>query len=670
MSSLKSSSSSSVAIKPGQHRIDSIADHAASMIMSEEETIVTPNKTKLTKKNLEALSTQDAYSVRCPKNLVCSPTNSLCSQSTALSRARTEIEGRRKSRAAARARASAALDEIQSRNKDAKEKAWAALEQIQRSRSFGSRIGSMKSSSNEEEEERRQPVSLNFNQVDETREENEDRVGQVIMVKSPSSKSKKHAEKADVNEKKVRYQENEKTSKERRKRGTRRSRDKSVQHKDSNKEKTVPTEPSTNNFVFTEEALLAVSQAALEVAVSPKSLETIASVDEKDELGGDQDENTGMDPDGIVSTDAAADLQSLASSKAKSKTSKSTSSPMLSEADVFAVSLAALDVSTQMDSFPVEDEHMIIDKYGILDDVSGMNDVSSTPFVSTASEASTQPYTKDAQRKSSSSTVVSEMSKFDQNSTAEGDRMETSVFTTEERKEIAEEPTPRVSNSSPVPPPERALSPVAVETASLSPDDVKAPTSVQNDATLKSEEESTRASSGSSSSWENENEQTDNEQQSIEKKPSEIDKEMGALDSMMFQKKGLGQLNNAKPPPAVETGLTTNSEYSGHSSYSSDDMTNDLTLNKSMGPVWQKALNDAQKTLHPKSDKKSEGMLHVDDGSVADDDTVFSAKPGFNRERLQSVGKHKSFTSSIRFFDVTPSTNSLFEQRHLECCSC
>jgi hypothetical protein len=159
---------------------------------------------------------------------------------------------------------------------------------------------------------------------------------------------------------------------------------------------------------------------------------------------------------------------------------------------------------------------------------------------------------------------------------------------------------------------------------------------------LKSEEESSRHSS--SFSWENE--ETVNEQPSIEKKPSDIDKEMGALDSMMFQKKGLGQLKNAKPPPDVETGLTTNSEYSDHSSYSSDDNTNDLPPNKSMGPVWQKAIDNAQKALHSKSDKKSKGLVLVDDDSVADDDTVFSVKPGFNRERLQSVGKHKSITSS------------------------
>jgi hypothetical protein len=233
---------------------------------------------------------------------------------------------------------------------------------------------------------------------------------------------------------------------------------------------------------------------------------------------------------------------------------------------------------------------------------------------------------------------------------------------------FAQEPTPRVSNSSPVPHPERALSPVPVETASTSPDDVKPSTSAQNEDTLKSEEESPRHSSSSSSSWENE--QTVNEQPSIEKKPSDIDKEMGALDSMMFQKKGLGQLKNAKPPPDVETGLTTNSEYSGHSSYSSDDNTNDLPLNKSMGPVWQKAIDNAQKALHSKSDKKSEGLVLVDDDSVADDDTVFTVKPGFNRERLQSVGKHKSITSSIRIIFSQCHPPTFFPQRHLECCSC
>lgn len=649
MSSLEDSKAHPV-LKPGQHRIDNIADYAASMIICEEGNAKPAKiKKRLNKKNLEALpSLHNDHAKDPPQKSVCSPTNSMCSQTTALSRARTAIEGRRKSRAAARARISAALDDVQTSNsKDrsvTKERAWAALAEIQRSRSFSSKggINSMRSSSKEEEDEHRQPVASTLCQVEESREENNaDRVGQVITVGKADS-SRVHREKViepaeDISEvmKSRGKGEKDKKSKERKKRESR-----------SDKEKYINHVAPASAFVLTEEALLAMSQAALEVA--PKidtfqSMEDDGYIQEKNGVESRANEENGRD---VLIAD---DWYSLASSKAKRRSSSSSkktqksvnSSVSLSQKAFMAANQATLNV---MDSFePIEEEPVERDEVmGIVseDEVSDINDRS---LDRTVSEASTQPYTNTdmTQRKSSPGTVTSMGSRFEQNTVDVAMKMESARSAREERKQMAQEPTPRTtSNESTVPDNQGSLSEndgkdscQPQPTAAV--DTPKSEDASQNDISL----------SSSSSSWENEQINVDQ----IVKKPIEIDKDLGHLDSMMFQGKGLEQLTmsdtmNSKRPE-IDTGLTrsNNSEDSGntHTSSYSSEHTQDLTPAKSMGPVWQKAIDDAQKALHPKSEKKSQALIHVEeDETVADDETVFSVRPGFSKERLQYAGKY------------------------------
>ena len=653
---MTSNDNEAMELKPGQHRIDNIADHAASMLVFDEEdenswaegnANTTQNKvdeayTKraITRKKLQALSVHDDFEAHRAHKSICSPSNnSMCSQSTALSRARSEIEGRRKSRAAARARIDAVLDEIQSpkSNRDAaNERAWAALAEVQKSRS-------MKSSSHEEEE-RRQPgpsVDISSDQLEEARDENdENRVGQVISFgKSDVRKSRTNKSKVTADTKKASIKSpKEKTSKDRKKRNS---------VLDESKHESAAQNDQNPPFGLSEEALLAVSQAAFEkVAPVMENLESL----EKDEDDGDKYE--------VAAAVNRGEMHSLASSNnsASKNTGQSsaTSSFTLSEADVFAVSQAALDVSAKMGSFETIQEEPTIestddeinepgDKYEVenmnvleLDgdasrrdallavsqaalnsakidplktdqkdaqkeehqDDDALNDMKSPPFVRTISEASTQPYTKTTQQ----------------------------IIDVKERKEFAQEPTPRTSNnSSPIPSQKPSLS-------SNHPNDSGHPkppaaSKTQDASTHKSEGVSNMSLSSASSSWTNEY---------VEKNVSEVDKEMGALDSMMFQKKGVGLGDNTKSPE-IETGLTNNSDESGNSSYSSEH-SHDLSPNKSMGPIWQKALDDA-KALSPKSEKQNKGLVHADDETVADDDTLLTARPGFSRERLQYTGK-------------------------------
>jgi hypothetical protein len=606
-------------------------------------------KKRLNKKNLEALpSLHNDHAKDPPQKSVCSPTNSMCSQTTALSRARTAIEGRRKSRAAARARISAALDDVQTSNsKDrsvTKERAWAALAEIQRSRSFSSKggINSMRSSSKEEEDEHRQPVASTLCQVEESREENNsDRVGQVITVGKADS-SRVHREKMnepaeDISEvmKSRGKGEKDKKSKERKKRESR-----------SDKEKYINHVAPESAFVLTEEALLAMSQAALEVA--PKidtfqSMEDDGYIQEKKGVESRANEENGRD---VLIAD---DWYSLASSKAKSRRSSSSSkktqksvnsSVSMSQKAFMAANQAALNV---MDSFePIEEEPVEQDEVKVIFSEDEVSDINDRTVDRTVSEASTQPYTNTemTQRKSSPVTETLMGSRFGQNTIDVAMKMESARSAREERKRIAQEPTPRTSNESTVPDDQGSLSENGAKD-SCQPQ----PTAAVD--TPKSEDASQISLSSSSSSWENE--QIIDDQ--IVKKPIEIDKDLGHLDSMMFQGKGLEQLtmsdtmNSTTKRPEIVTGLTrsNNSEDSvnTHTSSYSSEHTQDLTPAKSMGPVWQKAIDDAQKALHPKSEKKSQALVHVeDDETVADDETVFSVRPSFNKERLQYAGKY------------------------------
>jgi hypothetical protein len=429
--------------------------------------------------------------------------------------------------------------------------------------------------------------------------------------------------------------EKDKKSKERKKRESR-----------SDKEKYINHVAPESAFVLTEEALLAMSQAALEVA--PKidtfqSMEDDGYIQEKKGVESRANEENGRD---VLIAD---DWYSLASSKAKSRRSSSSSkktqksvnsSVSMSQKAFMAANQAALNV---MDSFePIEEEPVEQDEVKVIFSEDEVSDINDRTVDRTVSEASTQPYTNTemTQRKSSPVTETLMGSRFGQNTIDVAMKMESARSAREERKRIAQEPTPRTSNESTVPDDQGSLSENGAKD-SCQPQ----PTAAVD--TPKSEDASQISLSSSSSSWENE--QIIDDQ--IVKKPIEIDKDLGHLDSMMFQGKGLEQLtmsdtmNSTTKRPEIVTGLTrsNNSEDSvnTHTSSYSSEHTQDLTPAKSMGPVWQKAIDDAQKALHPKSEKKSQALVHVeDDETVADDETVFSVRPGFNKERLQYAGKY------------------------------
>jgi hypothetical protein len=429
--------------------------------------------------------------------------------------------------------------------------------------------------------------------------------------------------------------EKDKKSKERKKRESR-----------SDKEKYINHVAPASAFVLTEEALLAMSQAALEVA--PKidtfqSIEDDGYIQEKKGVESRANEENGRD---VLIAD---DWYSLASSKAKSRRSSSSSkktqksvnsSVSMSQKAFMASNQSALNV---MDSFePIEEEPVEQDEVKVIFSEDEVSDINDRTVDRTVSEASTQPYTNTemTQRKSSPVTETLMGSRFGQNTIDVAMKMESARSAREERKRIAQEPTPRTSNESTVPDDQGSLSENGAKD-SCQPQ----PTAAVD--TPKSEDASQISLSSSSSSWENE--QIIDDQ--IVKKPIEIDKDLGHLDSMMFQGKGLEQLtmsdtmNSTTKRPEIVTGLTrsNNSEDSvnTHTSSYSSEHTQDLTPAKSMGPVWQKAIDDAQKALHPKSEKKSQALVHVeDDETVADDETVFSVRPGFNKERLQYAGKY------------------------------
>ena len=642
-----------MALKPGQHRIDNIAEHAASMLVFEEEnenSAVDGNanatngkndealtKKAITRKKLQALSVHDGYDAHRVHNSICSPSNnSMCSQSTALSRARSEIEGRRKSRAAARARIDAVLDEIQSprsNRDDANERAWAALEEVQKSRS-------MKSLSNEEEEHRQPGPSLESSSVliEETREEyNEDRVGKVISFgKSNGKKSRTNKSKGIGEAKKSNSKDKKNT--------------KSTLYE--SKLESSPLNDQDASFVLSEEALLAVSQAAFEkVAPDVAILESLNihqsngdkyRIEEGEKIAGNSLGETGS-------------LASSRNSASKNTGQNSAGSGFtLSEADVLAVSQAALDVSAKIGSFePIQEEPTIesmdddINASGDKYEVQNMNvleldgDASRRDSLLAVSEAAlnstkVEPLKNtdvDSQKEVNKCEDASNRMKipsldqtFSEASTQPCTKITHQVVDVKESKEYAREATPKRSNNTNNDPSHKP---------SMSPKPTKDPggpqpsiaSKTQDVPTHKSEGTSNMSLSTASSSWTNED---------IEKKSSEINKEMGALDSMMFQKLGVGLVDNANTR-RLDTGLTNNSDVSGNSSYSSEQ-SNDLSPNKSMGPIWQKALDDA-KALSPKSEKQNKGLVRVDDETVADDDTMQTTRPGFSQERLQYTGE-------------------------------
>ena len=64
-----------------------------------------------------------------------------------------------------------------------------------------------------------------------------------------------------------------------------------------------------------------------------------------------------------------------------------------------------------------------------------------------------------------------------------------------------------------------------------------------------------------------------------------------------------------------------------------------------MGPIWQKAIDDAQKVLTPTkaTEKKSTVLVNAEDETVEDSDTVVSLRRGFLKERMRYTGKGKSY---------------------------
>lgn len=575
-----------------------------------------------------------------------SPANSVfsaCSQSTALSRARNQIEGRRQSRAAARARIDAVLNDIE---------AQVTPKHIRDAvNEFSSRYNGSSSESESGEDvvldEGRQPnaISLPNDQGDdeEVREENEemtdDGAGQVITVENVSSPISMNSEKARSPKKKIRSSQRDDkpkkadppadidvpldeveelieppanaqstpTVKDKSKK-ERKSKDRKQKQSHSSSKKSVKGEEpviTQSSFGLTEEALLAMSQAAFEVAqeneeakeeddmeqytpvISPSS-KSRSSASSKQK----QSEAPVCSPSSksrnSSSSSGPVDELSTASLKPKSRISSPSSSVNSSRASNQEIIMPLIDIQEEPTNEQIED-----DECKEAGGVSKEKNDAKTPrsIVQTMSEASTQVHT---------------------HLFARGDY-----------------PTPRASNESPIPTDilKNKVESNADESAGFA----------MNKDTRSEGTSHEHVSFASSTSSTLQNEPTAEE---TEKKPIDIDKELGALDSMMFQQKGLVQLE------VTTTGVTdnSNSEGSGNSSYSSEN-TRDLSPNKSMGPIWQKAIDDAQKVLTPTkaSEKKSTVLVNAEDETVEDNDTVVSLRRGFLKERMQYTGKDKSY---------------------------
>eukprot|EP00956_Cyclotella_meneghiniana_P030824 scaffold78879_cov34-Cyclotella_meneghiniana.AAC.2 len=596
-----------------------------------------------------------------PKPSAClSPANSVfsaCSQSTALTRVRNQIEGRRQSRAAARARIDAALNDIEAQVTPKYNKG--AVNQ------FSSRNNENSTNSESSEdivlEEGRQPNGI-LPQIDqddeEEREDNEettDRVGQVITVENISSPVSVDSEKARSPKEKKRNNQRDDAPKKAdppadieepfketedlsliepsteaqstptvkdSTRKERKSKDKKKRQSRSGRKSLVKEdEPviTQSSFGLTEEALLAMSQAAFEAAqeneetkdadnveqfqpIHSPSSKSRSSASSKQEQSKTQVSSPSSKSKNSLSSSGPADELCFVSSQPKNKISSPPSSVDFSHPPTHEViSVPLIDIQEDPTKEKIEGN-----------EVKEKNEAK-TPrsIVQTMSEASTQVYTH--------------------------------LF-------ARDYPTPRASNESPLPNPkttsqnnfENSINPSA--------------SAAQNQDTRSEGTSSGHDSFASSTSSTMQNEQPVNEE--IEKKPSEIDKELGALDSIMFQQKGLGQLE------VTTTGMTdnsNNSQGSGNSSYSSEN-TRDLSPNKSMGPIWQKAIDDAQKVLTPTkaTEKKSTELVHDEDETFEDnDDTLVSVRPGFVKERMQYTGAWAAgIVSSVALLALTIEMNT------------
>jgi len=526
-------------------------------------------KLSTTKKNLESLSLHADPFRRPPP--VTSPTNSLCSYSTALSRARNEIEGRRASRAAARARIDAALNELQSPKSQVEEHGPAIME-IQHSRDF---LSDVNMSSLDEDEERRQPVELE-GQVEESREDNkEDRILDENESRRSEEKVTKLESSADSEETKQTNCEGQKETKS----------------KVSNSNESMISGQNVQNesvpaFVFTEASLLAVSQAALQVAE-----ESVNGSDEKGEVRRKKSKNhvNTSGANSFVSSDPRSKVSTTWSKKASKR--KTNSSRVLTDADMLAVSQAALDVSARVEFFP-ETKQSISEIQGYAD----FDDLNNVALTHSMSETSVEPYT--------------------QNEALQNELNISVPSVREEQKKVVEESIQITSNAS------QNNSKVEIIEENEAPNELR-----QTNTLDKQDDKSHTSLSSTFSSWENVKHQN---------KENKIDDEIGALDSIMFQRKNFGQLEQSKPP-MLDIGF---SEDSGHSSYSSED-SQEYSPKKEKGNIWWKTLNDSQNALNPTSGKKSvEVVLGVDE-TFEDDEIAVSSRPNpsFNRTRLQYVGE-------------------------------
>jgi hypothetical protein len=574
-----------------------------------------------------------------------SPTNSISSQCTALSRARSAIEGRRKSRAAAKARASAVMDELQnSKNiarETAKERAWAALTEIQRSRSFSSRgggIGSMRSASHEEPEERRQPISSTGSttlvHMEESREEvDENRVAKMITAgkdeKSENrfhDKSKSDLPTYDDKKKKVREKGHKKEEKQTpyvkrtRDRKSRSITNKNAQTSNENGLQgyrkdgskligTLKKEPSST-FLLSEEAIMAVSRAALEVAPKVDTFQpSQRQHDNKTaKLTRNNDPSNHIEPysKGVDVVGSAYDKAgSRESNTAYKKTVRSSPSSISipSEEARTAVSQAAFDVTLKIDELRplrkelryIEEVEGGVEELNVLKDFVPSNQVAANNYNATLSE-------KHADGKASAKHTISSTEQT------------LSFLAFKSKIDLTQH---------------RNMPPIDLAKSEASYDEL--------------------LSSSSSSS--------DNEQIDIKLVETEDSMGVGALDKTMYQGKSL-EIKNY-------------SEDSAHSSYSSAH-SNMSSLNKSMGPIWQKAIDDAHKArvsrpLPPlKSESTTKVLIQADlDEPLADDEIVLNVRTSFHHDRMKCVGECSLIVFGVHV--TIGALSNLFSRSDLRC---
>ncbi|KAL3790950.1 hypothetical protein HJC23_004932 [Cyclotella cryptica] len=564
---------------------------------------------------------------------VYSPTNSIGSQCTALSRARSAIEGRRKSRAAAKARASAVMNELQnSKNvarEAAKERAWDALAEIQRSRSFSSRgggIGSMRRASHEEHDERRQPItskgSTSQVHVEESREEaEEDRAGEVITEEKPENSEICHHDKlktdrpTDADEAKKEHRKEEKKKCKR----TRDRKSRSIANKNlteyelqrysrngsKTSSATSRNEPNSN-FVLSEEALMAVSRAALEVAPKIDTLQlpqrrddnkTTKSMRDCDSSSNVEEYPKDIDGNGLAHTKAGRRTSTTASEKTVRSSPKSMFTHTHEARTV--VSQAVFDVTSNIAGLrPLRKEPRYIEGVaGAVEELRALKDV--LPLHQVAA--------------TSNNSYIATMSRNNADSFASA---KNSTMSTNQKTSFLALSIKNDSNH------HRNMPPIDLAKSEASYDEP--------------------LSSSSSSN---------NGQKDI--KPIETEDSIGegALDKMMYQGKSLEAKNH--------------SEDSAHSSYSSDH-SHMSSPDKSMGLIWEKAIDDANKARSPrpmpplKSETATEGLIQAATVEpLADDETVCNARTGFHPERMKCVAIFGVLFLVMNSLFVTLDTSSI-----------